>query len=434
MPPKKKIKIAPGQKKLCFSTVKPKETPIEIARHIVNGILDNIKYSSPSDSSVSSSTTPTVRNVVTSWFTEFPWLTVRDGKMYCTACVEDGIVSNVFVKGCANIRKSALSDHIRSRDHKKALISTSDKKQSEDSQTIIFSEQELGVCTAARLVHTIIQEDLAFTKYEPLIELLEEVKAEGIGALHTGDLSGTNYRSRKTAHGFLEIFANDVDTYAVQDLENAEYISVLGDESDDICTKKRLNFYVRLVDSDLNSKTRFLANVNIADGTGRTVKDAMWQELKSKNVKFEKIVGFGSDGASVMTGTGIGVTGLIMREHPHLINVHCIAHRLALCTSSAAAQVPAMKDFRETLISLFKYFKKSSKRVQSLEAIQETLEEPTLQIKRVHDVRWLSFYSALSNVHRSLEPLIVYLKEENHQANPKAAGLLKKVILLKKIL
>ena len=53
----------------------------------------------------------------------------------------------------------------------------------------------------------------------------------------------------------------------------------------------------------------FLSNVNIADGTGKTVKEAMWQESESKNVKFEKIVGFGSDGASVVTGTGIGVTG-----------------------------------------------------------------------------------------------------------------------------
>ena len=59
-----------------------------------------------------------------------------------------------------------------------------------------------------------------------------------------------------------------------------------------------------------------------------------------KNVDMEKIVGFGPDGATVMTGTRVGVTGLIMKAIPRLV---------------------------ETLISLFKYFKKSlKKRAQSL--------------------------------------------------------------------
>ena len=44
---------------------------------------------------------------------------------------------------------------------------------------------------SACLLHTIIQEDLTFTKYEPFFKIISEVKAEGIGYLDTGDNSGT---------------------------------------------------------------------------------------------------------------------------------------------------------------------------------------------------------------------------------------------------
>ena len=48
------------------------------------------------------------------------------------------------------------------------------------------------------------------------------------------------------------------------------------------------------------------------------------------------ITGLGTDGASVMTGRKNGLTGLFLRENPHLVNTHCSAHKLALCTEQAA--------------------------------------------------------------------------------------------------
>ena len=47
-------------------------------------------------------------------------------------------------------------------------------------------------------------------------------------------------------------------------------------------------------------------------------------------------MGLGTDGATVMTGQNMGVTGLLLRENPQMLNVHCLAHRVALVTSQAA--------------------------------------------------------------------------------------------------
>ena len=83
------------------------------------------------------------------------------------------------------------------------------------------------------------------------------------------------------------------------------------------------------------------------------------------------VMGLGTDGPTAMTGKGKGLTGMMMRDNPHIVNVHCIARQLALCTSQAAEAVPAMKDFVEVVTSLFDYFKASATRCQKLEEIQE---------------------------------------------------------------
>ena len=45
-------------------------------------------------------------------------------------------------------------------------------------------------------------------------------------------------------------------------------------------------------------------------------------------VPMSKVIGVGSDGASVMTGDDKGVNGMTKKHSPFLVFVHCMAHRL----------------------------------------------------------------------------------------------------------
>ena len=71
-------------------------------------------------------------------------------------------------------------------------------------------------------------------------------------------------------------------------------------------------------------------------------------------------------------------------------NIHCIAHRLALCSAQAAEKISYPKEFSEFLKSLFYYFKHSSNSVEGLKKVQEMLDKPALRVKEVYDVRWLA--------------------------------------------
>ena len=54
----------------------------------------------------------------------------------------------------------------------------------------------------------------------------------------------------------------------------------------------------------------------------------------------------GSDGAPVMLGDRGGVFALLKQEIPHLIKVHCIAHRLELAFADILLAVPEFKDIK----------------------------------------------------------------------------------------
>ena len=66
----------------------------------------------------------------------------------------------------------------------------------------------------------------------------------------------------------------------------------------------------------------------------------------AKEISSSKIIGFASDGASVMVGKENGVAARLRKENPFMLNIHCIAHRLALASHDASSSVPYCKNMR----------------------------------------------------------------------------------------
>ena len=135
-------------------------------------------------------------------------------------------------------------------------------------------------------------------------------------------------------------------------------------------------------------------------------------------------MGLGTDSAAAMVGHDKGLAGRMKRINPMLMNVGCIAHRLALCSSQAADKVAFLKDYQTTLTSLYTYFKHSSVRCEKLRAMQQVLQEDQIKVKEVYEVRWLAFYSALDAVFRCLDSLVSYFAQSG---DAKDTGLGKKL-------
>ena len=201
----------------------------------------------------------------------------------------------------------------------------------------------------------------------------------------------------------------EIDDKINEQIEASPCLTILADESTDIANKKRMTMSAKIIDPATSMpKTVFLKNAEYEDGSGEGLSGEIMRDLDSRKIPVKKLMAFGSDGASMMTGLDKGVTGRLKEKNPHMVNIHCMAHRLALCTSQAASSINQMQKYQTWLTQLFYYFKRSATREHELHKVQAILEHPTLKYREVHAVRWLSFYEALNAVYRTLDPLITY--------------------------
>ena len=125
-----------------------------------------------------------------------------------------------------------------------------------------------------------------------------------------------------------------------------------------------------------NSNNDHIVSLNATNIACR-VKDY----VVSKHLMFSKLVGIGTDGASVMTGKHNGAVKQIVdfqldaqaESAPskcEAVGVHCAAHKLSLAASQAGDGVPYVKKFKDILRKLYDFFDNSSVRTAGLGAVQ----------------------------------------------------------------
>ena len=202
--------------------------------------------------------------------------------------------------------------------------------------------------------------------------------------------------------------------------QSARYISLLVDENTDIKTEKKLLIYGGFVNTKtLDAQTHFISNMKVSDisVTADVVTTHLCKILEDFDIEIQKIYGFGSDGASLMTGCKNGVATHMKNKNPVLITIHCLANRLNLASSQAADKIPYLKDvFQKIMTDLYYYFSKSTARTSSLIVMQNILDEPQMKIKEIHAVRWFAFYDALQTIYKCWTSLVSFFVERKTES------------------
>ena len=138
-------------------------------------------------------------------------------------------------------------------------------------------------------------------------------------------------------------------------------------------------------------------------------------------------MGFGSDGAAVMVGIRNGVAARLLEEiSPSLINIHCVAHRLALAIGGAGNKVMKVKFVLEKLDSIYRYYEKSFVRTAGLRSVQEALGIQPVALSQAVVTRWLSYKAAVMSVRKCFPALVLSLsREASERSDVKAHGFYK---------
>jgi len=65
----------------------------------------------------------------------------------------------------------------------------------------------------------------------------------------------------------------------------------------------------------------YLRDVEYKDGTGEGLAQEILNEAQKRNIPPTKMIGFGFDGANVMSGEGKGVNGRLKEQNEHMVSL-----------------------------------------------------------------------------------------------------------------
>ncbi|XP_046572000.1 E3 SUMO-protein ligase KIAA1586-like [Haliotis rubra] len=264
------------------------------------------------------------------------------------------------------------------------------------------------------------QENIAANKFNALITLQKNNKCSA--------LSGLVYSHGDSVQDIEQALATSTIEHLKCRIANSKFVGLIIDETVSITVEKILIMFLRIVNYG-KADTVFLGNHTVHDGTASTITDKIKEVFREWNIPINKVVGLGSDGASVMTGRKSGVGVRLTDECPFLVHVHCIAHRVSLASHDAAKMSKVVTDFTKTLNEIYKLYHYSAVRYERLRDLSQVLSDTEFSsLKQPCSVRWLSLGRAVKSTKDNLPALCMEIEEEaTARQNPVATGLQRKM-------
>ena len=372
------------------------------------------------------------------WKESRHWLEVRptpDGmRMFCSLCVEQrpkstgGQGGDVWwTSGCKRMKLHSVTDHENSTAHRRSLEGIRERAKMEDaggldglvlkknsSQNQKFDD---AMIRSMKALYWIAKEDLPLQKWNSLKDLLVQV---GVDLSPLNVARNANYTSERILGELLEALAETVRDDTRRLIKESSFIGLSADETTDVSNLTQLDIHLRLVCQG-EIRSRFGLFKSLSDTTARTISDVITSWCEEQKMDMRRMH-FSSDGAATFTGRHAGVAARMKAANPHMVSVHCVAHREALAAADACHKVDFLRDtFQPVLGGVFRFFDNSPKREAAFHAVQELLDLSQVKLKEPKFVRWLSHDAAVQAFVKSLPAILMALEREVEENRDLAA-------------
>ncbi|VDI74940.1 Hypothetical predicted protein [Mytilus galloprovincialis] len=358
------------------------------------------------DSDQNSKSAKNARSFSQKWLQLFLWLRFDSmlNAMFCDICQKHKLKNNFVKPGSTNFRKSAVVEHANSNDHVQALKLETASKSNPIVSVFekVHEKTDNAMCTLFRNAYFIAKENLPMDKFQSLNDL-----NKSNGAVITSKL----YQENNACSEFIQIISDSIEQEVMSDVKLSPAGGIMIDESTDLATQKHLILYLSYLKAG-ELKISYTKLLNLSSGTAVSITAHIIAYLKSFGVDLSKIFGMGSDGASVMIGKHGGVSQLLKDTSPHLVEVHCVAHRLALACVDTAKEIPDIQFLESIVSTVYSYYKHSPTNLAELRSWQLIIDDPLFNPLDIHKVRWLSMGNALDNLRRSVVSIVNMLGDQ----------------------
>ena len=225
----------------------------------------------------------------------------------------------------ASLRRK-MSEHFNSKVHNICLQQL--KYRTADTITkcvdALNQKHAASTCRLFNTVYSLAKRSRPFSDIEDEIEL----------QIKNGADMGVGLHSRKTAVKIVDHIAKGIrNELFTKIIEQNKKICVIIDEASTISNKSTLVIFVKIEDNDLTS-TIFLGLEELEDQGAEQIYNTLLESLHSTGFDNtylkNNLVGFCSDGESVMLGRNSGVGTRLKNDFPFIVLWHCLNHRLQL--------------------------------------------------------------------------------------------------------
>ncbi|XP_078080358.1 uncharacterized protein C17orf113-like [Mustelus asterias] len=294
-----------------------------------------------------------------------------------------------------------------------------------------YKKAELAATCALRNVYFAAKEMIPNSSTEALNELCIIQGLTDLSGLHSDKLISYD----ESIEEFQQAITEVTDEGILKRARSSNCFSILIDESEDCFTEPCLFMYLRIIEQvtgGYKPKTYFLAVKKLQEEvTADKITAQLVDVLKEKDLDMKQMCGFAIDGSAVTAECKNSVVSQLKAQAPGLLSIHCIAHRLALSSVSAADTVPYLVKYQQTLDSIYQHFVNLPKNRDGLEAMQKVLRDThkdSSPFKDIFPSRWLTVRASVEAVIRNFGNLVSAL--QNSQS-ARSAGLAKTICTYK---
>ncbi|MCO5570222.1 hypothetical protein L7F22_023940 [Adiantum nelumboides] len=197
------------------------------------------------------------------------------------------------------------------------------------------------------------------------------------------------YLNSNSGMEFVQAIRDILWNALCKEIQGSPWYFVMVDDSTDRGKEGHLIVYVDYLKrgGQGDNNVVFLRLLKMDDGGANAKYDAITNLWREMGLCLQKLVSFATDGCSVMTGCHNGLTTKMEVNVPHLLSVHCLAHRENLAGNQAVGSIPEFVYLDKLCRSIYAWLHASGKRMDGLKLVEGALDLPELAMRRIHSIR-----------------------------------------------
>ncbi|KAL2085050.1 hypothetical protein ACEWY4_020568 [Coilia grayii] len=190
-----------------------------------------------------------------------------------------------------------------------------------------------------KVVYHMAKSDIPSHQFRGLTELLQSLEAPDF------QYSANMYHHNESLNDMEVAIEKTLIEELDEKLKQSEFLGLIIDETVNITVDKKLIVYLKFENSG-KAETIFLGNYTIQSGTAQSIYSNVVDALKERGLDVGRVMGLGSDGASVMMGAHAGVGALLKKESVFAVQREDV--NLGCISPMVQASVAALTHLRHT--------------------------------------------------------------------------------------